>query len=112
MTETKPMNRIMIYGPKEDGTYVVEFKTAAGEALAISRAEKRSHRAQALPGQDAVWAGGAGRRRDPVSAPGQARLRAHAADTKRAAGSRFQGFGRILRPWPNLAPRSGLRPGQ
>ena len=36
MTETKPMNRIMIYGPKEDGTYVVEFKTAAGEALAIS----------------------------------------------------------------------------
>ena len=35
MTETKPM-RIMIYGPKEDGTYVVEFKTAAGEALAIS----------------------------------------------------------------------------
>jgi hypothetical protein len=29
-------NRIMIYGPKNDGTYVVEFKTAAGEALAIS----------------------------------------------------------------------------
>jgi hypothetical protein len=29
-------NRIMIYGPKDDGTYVVEFKTAAGEALAIS----------------------------------------------------------------------------
>jgi hypothetical protein len=29
-------NRIMIYGPKEDGTYVIEFKTAAGEALAIS----------------------------------------------------------------------------
>jgi hypothetical protein len=28
--------RIMIYGPKEDGTYVVEFKTAAGEAMAIS----------------------------------------------------------------------------
>jgi hypothetical protein len=25
MTETNPMNRIMIYGPKEDGTYVVEF---------------------------------------------------------------------------------------
>ena len=48
MTETKPMNRIMIYGPKEDGTYVVEFKTAEGEALA-NRAEKRSHRAQALP---------------------------------------------------------------
>jgi hypothetical protein len=29
-------NRIMIYGPKDDGTYVVEFKTAEGEALAIS----------------------------------------------------------------------------
>ena len=25
MTETNPMNWIMIYGPKEDGTYVVEF---------------------------------------------------------------------------------------
>ena len=29
-------NRIMIYGPKSDGTYVVEFKTASREALAIS----------------------------------------------------------------------------
>jgi len=29
-------NRIMICGPKNDGTYVVEFRTAAGEALAIS----------------------------------------------------------------------------
>jgi hypothetical protein len=29
-------NRIMIYGPKDDGKYVVEFKTAAGEALTIS----------------------------------------------------------------------------
>ena len=29
-------NRIMIYGPKNDGTYVVEFKTTEGEALAIS----------------------------------------------------------------------------
>jgi hypothetical protein len=29
-------NRIMIFGSKEDGTYVVEFKTAAGEAMAIS----------------------------------------------------------------------------
>jgi hypothetical protein len=26
-------SRIMIYGPKNDGTYVVEFRTAAGEAL-------------------------------------------------------------------------------
>jgi hypothetical protein len=29
-------NRIMIYGPENDGTYLVEFTTAAGEALAIS----------------------------------------------------------------------------
>jgi hypothetical protein len=28
--------RIMIYGPKTDGTYIVEFKTAAGGAFAIS----------------------------------------------------------------------------
>jgi hypothetical protein len=24
-------NRIMIYGPKEDGTYVVEFRTSEGD---------------------------------------------------------------------------------
>jgi hypothetical protein len=29
-------NRVMIYGPKNDGTYIVEFRTAQGEALAIS----------------------------------------------------------------------------
>jgi hypothetical protein len=29
-------NRIMIFGPKDDSTYVVEFRTADGEALAIS----------------------------------------------------------------------------
>jgi hypothetical protein len=26
----------MIYGPKSDGTYVVEFRTSAGKSLAIS----------------------------------------------------------------------------
>jgi hypothetical protein len=26
----------MVYGPKGDGTYLVEFRTAAGEVLAIS----------------------------------------------------------------------------
>ena len=31
-----PQDRITISGPKSDGTYIVEFKTAAGEALAIS----------------------------------------------------------------------------
>jgi hypothetical protein len=29
-------DRIMIYGPKDDGTYVVEFRMATGESLAIS----------------------------------------------------------------------------
>jgi hypothetical protein len=29
-------NRIMIYGPNPDGTYVVEFRTAKDEVLAIS----------------------------------------------------------------------------
>src|SRR6516162_74231 len=29
-------DRIMIYGPKTDGTYVVEFRTAEGAVLAIS----------------------------------------------------------------------------
>jgi hypothetical protein len=33
---TSGKNRIMIFGPKADGTYLVEFRTAAGEALAIS----------------------------------------------------------------------------
>jgi hypothetical protein len=36
MTAGAGNNRIMIFGPKSDGTYVVEFRTAAGEALAIS----------------------------------------------------------------------------
>jgi hypothetical protein len=29
-------NRIMIFGPKSDGTYIVEFRTANGESMAIS----------------------------------------------------------------------------
>jgi hypothetical protein len=29
-------NRIMIYGANRDGTYVVEFRTATGDTLAIS----------------------------------------------------------------------------
>jgi len=29
-------NRIIIYGPKDDETYIVEFRTAASESLAIS----------------------------------------------------------------------------
>jgi hypothetical protein len=33
---TEQRNRIMIFGPKSDGTYVIEFRTAAGESLATS----------------------------------------------------------------------------
>jgi hypothetical protein len=33
---TSGKNRIMIFGPKDDGTYVVEFRTSEGEVLAIS----------------------------------------------------------------------------
>ena len=36
-TAVSGKNRIMIYGPKNDATYVVEFRTAetAGEALIV-----------------------------------------------------------------------------
>ena len=33
---TTGKNRIMIFGPKTDGTYVVEFRTAEGKSLEIS----------------------------------------------------------------------------
>jgi hypothetical protein len=36
-------NRIMIYGPKDDGSYVVEFMTAAGDVLAISIPRTETH---------------------------------------------------------------------
>ena len=36
-------NRIMIFGPKDDGTYVVEFKTADGDPLAISIPRTEAH---------------------------------------------------------------------
>jgi hypothetical protein len=35
-TATTNKYRVMIYGPKTDDTYVIEFRTAAAEALAIS----------------------------------------------------------------------------
>jgi hypothetical protein len=36
-------NRIMIFGPKDDGTYVVEFRTSDGETLAISIPRSEAH---------------------------------------------------------------------
>ena len=36
-------DRIMIYGPKTDGTYIVEFRIANGESLAISVPAGETH---------------------------------------------------------------------
>jgi len=42
-------NRIMIFGPKSDGTYVVEFRTADAESRAkrFERAKKKGDRYRA-----------------------------------------------------------------
>jgi hypothetical protein len=58
----------MIFGPKDRGTYVTEFRTADGEALAISIPRSEGARDPVLPGADAVQvirAGGAERIADP-----------------------------------------------
>jgi hypothetical protein len=34
--QAKAENKITIYGPKNDGTYLVEFRAAGGQSLAIS----------------------------------------------------------------------------
>jgi hypothetical protein len=57
---TTGKNRIMIYGPKEDGTYVVEFKTAAGEAMAISISRTEAAVIRHFSRTDAIWAVRAG----------------------------------------------------
>jgi hypothetical protein len=45
----------MIFGPKDDDTYVVEFRTAEGEALGISIPRSEAHVIHpAFPGADAV----------------------------------------------------------
>jgi len=36
-------NRITIFGPKDDGTYVVEFRTTEGDVLAISIPRTEAH---------------------------------------------------------------------
>jgi hypothetical protein len=52
-------NRIMIYGPKEDETYVVEFRTSEGDALAISiprgEADVIRHFQERMPYGLCVW---------------------------------------------------------
>jgi hypothetical protein len=54
-------DKITIYGPKGDGTYLVEFKTAAGETLAISVPSGETAVLPAFPGAHALWTGRAGR---------------------------------------------------
>jgi hypothetical protein len=41
--EATGKNRIMIFGPKDDGTHVVEFRTSDGEVLAISVPRTKTH---------------------------------------------------------------------
>jgi hypothetical protein len=53
-------NRIIIYDPKEDGTYVIEFRTSEGEALAIAIPSLRDDCCPILPEADAAWAVRAG----------------------------------------------------
>ena len=50
-------DRIMIYGPKSDGTYIIEFRMADGESLAISVPAGET---QAFPGAHALRVGRAG----------------------------------------------------
>jgi hypothetical protein len=53
---TTGKNRIMIFGPKTDGTYVVEFRTAQGESLAISI--PRTETAVIRPSVEGFWSRG------------------------------------------------------
>jgi hypothetical protein len=49
-------NRIMIFGPKTDGTYVVEFRTAKDETLGISiPGDQRHNRRRCLRVRYHVW---------------------------------------------------------
>jgi hypothetical protein len=48
----------MIFGPKEDGTYVVEFRTSDGDVLVISI--PRNEAGVIRHFQDAIWAVRAG----------------------------------------------------
>ena len=54
-------NRIMIYGPKPDGTYVVEFVTADGDSLAISVPAGETRVLKHFSGPHALWAVRSGR---------------------------------------------------
>ena len=80
-------NRIMIFGPKDDGTYVVGFRTAVGEAP-LDPAE-RGGRDPALPGAHALRA-------------------VRAGSAKRIA----KGILQCGKPWPNFAGGRGFNRSQ
>jgi len=81
-TAVSGKNRIMIFGPKTDGTYVVEFRTAAGEALAISIPRTEASSGPTLPRTHALRAVRAGR---SVRKPG-------AHDYRKAPAATNRGF--------------------
>jgi len=54
-------DRIMIYGPKSDGTYIIEFRMADGESLAISVPAGEIRVLKHFPGAYALRAVCAGR---------------------------------------------------
>jgi hypothetical protein len=56
----KAQDKITIYGPKTDGTYLVEFRAADWAIARDLHSGKRSGRAAPFPGPDALWAGCAG----------------------------------------------------
>jgi hypothetical protein len=60
--KAKAEDKITIYGPKSDGTYIVEFRTAAGEALAISIPRTEATVIRHFSGANALWACRAGYR--------------------------------------------------
>jgi len=51
----------MIYGPKSDGTYIIEFRMADGESLAISVPAGETRVLKRFQAAHALWAGPAGR---------------------------------------------------
>ena len=78
-------NRIMIYGPKGDGAYVVEFRTADGDVLSISIPRTRGPCDSVLPGADALRAVRAGRISGGLADPVVRRLAYHCPAGPRAA---------------------------
>jgi hypothetical protein len=78
----------MIYGPKNDGAYIVEFRTADGEALAISVPASEIARIEAFPEADALRAVRArcGRRRHLIARATRQRARPRWRRSPRAGG--------------------------